>query len=81
VSPLDFFFCGFVKDIVLFVVKKCKTQISCMTESSELQIVLPVKCLPVPGKELNVILMCVMLLMVPMLRYTEHIRNVVNSSV
>jgi len=31
---------------------------SCMTESSELQSALPMKCLPVPGKKLNIVLMC-----------------------
>jgi len=51
--------------------------ISCLTELSELQYVLPMKCLPMPGKKLNIILMCVFLI----LRSAEHIRNFVRSTI
>jgi len=54
---------------------------SYMTESSELQSVLPMKFLQIPGEKLNIILMFVMPLMVPTLKSTEHIRNFVKSSV
>jgi hypothetical protein len=42
---------------------------------SELQSVLPMKCLPIPFKKLNIILMCIMPLMVPILKSTEHIKT------
>jgi hypothetical protein len=54
---------------------------SCVAEPSELHSALPMKCLSVPGEKLHVVLMCVVLLMVPILRYTEHVRNFVRSSV
>jgi hypothetical protein len=44
-------------------------------ESSELQSLLPINSLPVPGEKLNIILMCVVPLMVPTLRSTEHIKK------
>jgi len=71
-TPLDIFFWGFVKQNIL---KNCKMWMSCVTESSELQSSLPTKCLPVPGNELNIAFMCVVPLMVPIFRSTEHIRN------
>jgi len=40
---------------------------------SELQSALPMKFLPVPGEKLNIVLMCVMSLMVPILKSIEHI--------
>jgi len=54
---------------------------NCVTESSELQSALQKKCLPVPGEKLSIIMMCIMPLIVPILRSTEHIRNFVRSSV
>jgi len=54
---------------------------NCVTELSELQSVLPVDYLSVSCQKLNIVLMCVMPLMVPILRYIEHIRNFVMSSV
>jgi hypothetical protein len=48
---------------------------------NELQSALPVKCLPVPGDELNILLMCVVPLMVPILSSTEHLRKFVSSIV
>jgi hypothetical protein len=39
------------------------------------------QCLPVPIQKLNIVLMCVVPLMVPTLKATEHIRNFVRSSV
>jgi len=65
----------------LLIVKKHKMQMSCTTESSQLQSPLPIKFLPIPVQKLNIILMCVMPLMVPILRSTEHVRNFVRSSV
>jgi len=50
---------------------------SCVTESSELQSALPMKCLPVPVQKLNKVLMCVVLLTVSILTSAEHIRNFV----
>jgi hypothetical protein len=50
---------------------------SCVTDSSELHSALPSKCSPLHGEELNIVLMCVMPVMVPILRSTEHIRNFV----
>jgi len=35
----------------------------------------PVKCLPLPGEELSIVLMCVVPLVMPILRSVEHIRN------
>jgi len=49
----------------------------CLTELSELQSVLPNKCLTIAGEKLNIIFMCV----VPILRFTVHIRNSVSSEV
>lgn len=46
----------------------------------QLQNVLPMKCLPVPGKKLNIALKCIMLLMEPILRSVEHI-NLVTCSI
>jgi len=47
---------------------------SYVTESSDLQSLLPMKCLPVPGKKLNIVLLCFVPQMVPTMRSTEHIR-------
>jgi hypothetical protein len=75
-----FFFWGFVKEIVYS--EKHKMWMSCMTEqSAELQNATPIKCLSVHGEKLDIVLMCVVPLMVPILRSTEHIRNFVRSSV
>jgi hypothetical protein len=52
-----------------------------MTGSSELQGSLQMKCLPVPGKKLNTVFICVMSLMVSMWRATKHVRNFVRSNV
>jgi len=52
-----------------------------MTESSEMQNTLRVKCLAVPGQKLSIVLMCFVALMTPILRSTEHIKNFVRSSV
>jgi hypothetical protein len=38
--------------------KKCKMSVECVTESSELQSVLPMKWLPVPVQKLNIVLVC-----------------------
>jgi hypothetical protein len=53
---------------VFFMVTECKMCMNCVTESSELQSELPVKCLQVLVQKLNVVLMCVVPLMVPVLR-------------
>jgi hypothetical protein len=81
-SRLDsrFFLLGVCKKI-LFIMKRYKMLMSSVTESSQLQSTLPMKCLVVSGEKLNIILMCVMALIVPLLRSTEHIRNVMRSSV
>jgi hypothetical protein len=42
---------------------------------------LPMTCLIAPGEELFIVLMYVLPLMVPILRFTEHIRNFRGSSV
>jgi len=39
------------------------------------------KCLPMPGKKVTIILKCIAQLMAYILRSTEHIRNFVRSSV
>jgi hypothetical protein len=46
----------------------------CMKES-ELHSILPMKCLPIPGEKMKIVLMCDVPLTVPILRSTEHIRN------
>jgi len=56
-------------------------QMSSVTELSELQSPLPAKCLPMPGKKINFVLMCVVPQMVSILRSTGQIRNFVRSSV
>jgi hypothetical protein len=61
-------------------VKKCKMLMSCVTELSELQCRLPMKCLPLCGEKVNIIFLCVVPLMVPILK-SEHIRGFVRSSV
>jgi len=66
--------------IRLFIVKNCKMWTICVTEFSQLQSASAIKCLSVPGKKLSIFLMCVVPLMVPILRYNEHIRNFVRSS-
>jgi hypothetical protein len=71
-TPLAFFW-GFVKEMVYC--EKCKMWMSCVTESSELQSILPMKCLPIPCDKLNIILMCAVPLMGYIPRSTEHIRN------
>jgi hypothetical protein len=76
--PLDFFFWGFVKDIVYC--EKYKMWKRCITEFTELQIVI-MKCLPIPGKRLIIISMCAVPLTVPILRSTVHTRNFARSSV
>lgn len=53
---------------------------SCVTES-ELQSALPKKCLPVPGEKLNIVLICFVSLMVPLLRSSERTIYGVRSSV
>jgi hypothetical protein len=78
-TPLDFFSWVFVKDILYC--EKCKMCIFCMTELSEQQSVLPMKCLPTHGKKLNIILLCVVPQMELILKSTEHIKNVVRSIV
>jgi hypothetical protein len=47
----------------------------------KLQNVLPLKCSLIPHKKLHIVLICVMPLLVPILRSTEHIRSFVQSSV
>jgi hypothetical protein len=76
---LDFSFWGFVKDNIYR--EKSAKCMSCVTESSELKCVLPMKHLPAPVEKLNIVLMCVVPLMVPILRSAENIRNCVRSSV
>jgi hypothetical protein len=49
--------------------------------SSRALCMLPVKCLQVPHVKLNIILMCVIPLMVPILRSAEDLRNFMKSSV
>jgi len=53
----------------------------CMAELSELQNALLLKCLLLPDEKLHMVLMCVVPLMLPILRFTKHIRNCVMSSV
>jgi len=50
--------------------------VSYVTESSELQ-----RALAMKREKLNIVLMHVVPLMVPIIRFTEHIRNFVRSSV
>jgi len=50
-TPLGFYCGGLLK--TLFIVKKCKTWVSCITKLSELQSALPVKCLPIPASVLE----------------------------
>jgi len=52
-----------------------------LTESSELKGSLPMKCLSVAGEKLNIVLMCVLPLMAPILTSTEHMRSYVKSDV
>jgi hypothetical protein len=75
-THLDFVF--FLKTLCL---EKCKIWMTCVTESSELQSPLPMKCFPIPGEKLNIVLMCVVPLMVPILRSAKHISNYVRFSV
>jgi hypothetical protein len=58
-----FFFLG--------VCEKCKMWMRCVTESFELQSALLMKCLPIPGNKLNVVWMCIVPLMVPILRSSK----------
>jgi hypothetical protein len=58
--------------------KMWKMWIRCMTESQELQSELPMECLSISGKKLNIVLICVMPLMVPIFRYIDT-RNFVRS--
>jgi hypothetical protein len=51
------------------------------SEMSELQSALLMKCLPISSEKLSIALMCIMLLKVPTMRPTEHIRNFVGSNV
>jgi len=44
-------------------------------QQSELQSALPMKCLSAPVQKLNIVLMCVVPLIVPILMSTEHIRG------
>jgi len=53
--------------------KKRKMWTGRVTESSELQSPLLMKCLPIPGEKLNIVLMCVVPLMVAILRSSEPI--------
>jgi len=53
----------------------------CMIELSELQSVLPKKCFPIPGEKVTIILVCIVPLIMLTLRYSEHIRKFVKSSV
>jgi hypothetical protein len=57
----------------MFFVERRKTWMSCVTEPSELQNALTMKCLPVPVQKLYIVLMCVVPLMVAILRSAEHI--------
>jgi len=54
---------------------------SCVTESLQLQSALPMKCLLIAGEKLNIILMCFVQLIAPILRCTEHTRNLMKFSV
>jgi hypothetical protein len=54
---------------------------SSVTESSQLQRTLPMKWFSIFGRKLNMVLMCVVPLLVPILRLPEHIRNFVSSSI
>jgi hypothetical protein len=65
-TPLDLFL-RFVKDILYHE----KVQ----------NVNVLMKCLPISGEKLSIILVCVELLMMTILRSTEHIRNFVRSSV
>jgi hypothetical protein len=77
-TPLDFFW-EFVKDMVYS--KKVQNVNELHDRLSDVQIALPMKCLPVPVKKLNTALMCVMPPRVLILRSTEHIRNFARSSI
>jgi len=52
-----------------------------VTELSQLHSALPMKCLPVPGEKINIVLMRVVPLIMPILRSAEHISNFVRSCV
>jgi hypothetical protein len=78
-TPLDFFLLVICKGH--FYRKKCKMWMSCVAESSELQSALPMNFRPFTGEKLGIVLMCVILLMVPILRCNEHIRNFKESNV
>jgi len=75
---LDFFFCRFVRHYLLWKGGMYKWVVQ---QNHQTFNVLPMKCLPIPGKKLNIVFICVMLLMVPLLRSTEHIRSFVRYSV
>jgi len=54
---------------------------SSLTESSKLQSALPMKCFPVPGEKLGIVLMCAVRLLVPILKSAEQRGDFVRSSV
>jgi hypothetical protein len=76
-NALEFFFWGIVKK---FFYHEKVQNLNELHELSELQSVLPMKCLPMPAEKLNIVLMCVVSLMVPMLSSHGHIRSSVMSS-
>jgi hypothetical protein len=78
-TPLDILFWGIVKDTVYH--DKVQNNVNYMTESSELQSALPMKCLPLPNEKLNIVLTCVVPLVVAVLKSTKYIGNFVKSSV
>jgi len=53
-----------------------KTFMSCVQKFTELQCVLPRTYQLISGNKLNIVLMCNMLLMVHILKFTEQIKNV-----
>jgi len=80
-TPLDFLIWSFVKDIVYHEEVQNMNLLHDNYHSSRALCMLPVKCLQVPHVKLNIILMCVIPLMVPILRSAEDLRNFMKSSV